>query len=123
MNTQIGYVVLYLNDTNEGAKFWNKYFNFVTKNSVSAGNHDVITVGSKDGQTNFELVPLAIMEENPYNINLGIPSICLLCDDIKLEHDRLKNLGAEVTAIEEFGDKISFAIIDNEGNAFAIAQR
>ncbi len=123
MKVQIGYVVLYLEDTIAGAKFWQENFDFEIKGEVEAGEHKVITIGAKDGQTNFELVPLALMENNPFNINLGIPSICLLTDDLQGTHAQLTKGGAEVTEISDHGGKNSFAIIDGEGNAFAIAQR
>ncbi len=123
MNVQIGYVVLYLEDTLAGAKFWQDNFDFVVKNEVEAGEHKVITVGAQDGQTKFELVPLALMENNPFNINLEIPSICLLTDDLESTHASLTEGGANVTEIADHGGKNTFAIIDSEGNAFAIAQR
>lgn len=117
----IGYVVLYMKDTEKAAEFWQTNFDFVIKNEVAAGEYKVITVGAKDGQTNFELVPLALMEDNPFNLNLGIPSICLSVDDLEAEHKRLTALGANVMSIENHGGRRSFAIIDPEGNAFAIA--
>lgn len=123
MNTNIGYVVLYLNDTLKGADFWTTMFDFEVKKEVDANGHKVITVGAKDGQTNFELVPLALMADNPYNLNLGIPSICLLTDDLRVEHQRLSELGANVLEISEHGGTESFAVLDYEQNAFAIAQR
>ncbi len=123
MNVQIGYVVLYLENPQDGAKFWQDHFEFEIKKVVKAGEYEVITVGAKDSQTNFELVPLALMADNEFNINLGIPSICLLTDDLQSEHDKLQMLGANITEITNHGGKDSFAIIDNEGNAFAIAKR
>lgn len=119
---KIGYVVLYMNDTQKAAEFWQTYFDFVIKNVVDAGEHQVITVGAVDGQTNFELVPLALMADNPYDLNLGIPSICLSTDDLQAEHQRLVKLGANVSPIADHGGRDSFAIIDFEENAFAIAE-
>lgn len=119
--TNIGYVVLYMKDTVKAAEFWQTYFNFEVKNEVDAGGHKVITVGAVDGQTNFELVPLALMTDNPYNLNLAIPSICLSTDDLQAEHIRLTKLGANVSPITDHGGRDSFAIIDFEENAFAIA--
>lgn len=117
----IGYVVLYMNDTEKAAEFWQTYFDFKIKNVVDAGEHKVITIGAADGQTNFELVPLALMADNPYNLNLGIPSICLNASDLQAEHMRLTKLGANVSPIADHGGRDSFAIIDFEQNAFAIA--
>ncbi len=123
MNTSIGFVVLYLNDTIKGAEFWTTMFGFEVKKEVDANGHKVITVGAKDGQTNFELVPLALMANNPDNLNLATPSIGLLTDDLSTEHGRLKQLGADVFEISNHGGIESFAVLDYEQNAFAIIQR
>ncbi len=123
MNIGIGYVVLYLNDTEKAAEFWQTNFGFEIKNELDAGGHKVITIGAKDSQTNFELVPLALMEDNPYNLNLGMPSICLFTDDLEAEHKRLTDLGANVTEISDHGGRMSFAIVDLEGNGIAMMQR
>lgn len=123
MSVGIGYVVLYLNDTEKAAEFWTKNFEFEVKNTVEAGEHQVITIGAVNSQTNFELVPLALMADNPYNLNLEIPSICLYTDDLEIEHTRLEQLGVTVTPIEDHGGRNSFAVIDLEENAFAVVQR
>ncbi|WOO88631.1 VOC family protein [Mollicutes bacterium LVI A0078] len=121
MSVGIGYVVLYVNDTEKTANFWTTNFGFEIKNEVAAGEHKVITIGATDSQTNFELVPLALMEGNPFNLNLGLPSICLNTDDLQAEHERLTSLGVNVTEISDHGGRMSFAVIDEDGNAFAIA--
>lgn len=123
MNVGIGYVVLYLNDTVAAAKFWADTFDFEIKKEVQVGEHKVITIGAENSETNFELVPLGLMADNPYNLNLGIPSICLGTDDLHAEHKRLTNLGVNVSEIADHGGRESFAVIDLEENAFAIAQR
>lgn len=123
MSVGIGYVVLYVSDAEKAASFWTTNFEFEIKNEVLAGEHKVITVGATNSQTNFELVPLALMEGNPFNLNLGLPSICLTTDDLQAEHKRLTDLGVNVTEISDHGGRMSFAVIDDEQNAFAIAQK
>ncbi len=120
MSVEIGYVVLYVNDTNAIANFWQQAFDFEIKNEVEAGTEKVITVGAKGGQTNFELVPLSLMADNPYNLNLGIPSICLYADDLQAEHNRLKEIGIEVSEIADHGGRNAFTVFDSEKNAFAV---
>lgn len=87
------------------------------------GDNAVITVGSKTGNTNFELVPLELMKDNPYNLNLGIPSICLTTQDIRKEHARLTSINANITEIVNHGGKETFSIMDEEGNAYALIAR
>ncbi|WOO87836.1 VOC family protein [Mollicutes bacterium LVI A0039] len=123
MNVGIGYVVLYMNDTKQAAKFWTETFGFEIKKTVKVGTKQVITVGASNSQTNFELVPLSLMSDNPYNLNLGIPSICLHVDNLQQEHARLTKLGANVSEINDMAGIESMSIIDLEGNAFAIIQR
>lgn len=123
MSVGIGYVVLYMNDTVKAAKFWQDTFGFEIKNEVAAGEYKVITIGAVDSQTNFELVPLALMADNPYNLNLDLPSICLYTNDLQAEHDRLTSLGTNVTSIEDHGGRQSFAVLDEDQNAFAMVER
>ncbi len=123
MNVGIGYVVLYLNDTEAASNFWVDTFDFEVKKVVDTGEHKVITIGAKNSETNFELVPLQLMANNPYNLNLEMPSICLKTDNLHEEHQRLTSLGVSVSEIANHGETESFSIVDLEGNAFAVTQR
>ncbi len=123
MSVGIGYVVLYVNNTADVSKFWQDAFNFEIKNEVEAGTEKVITIGAKDSQTNFELVPLSLMGDNPYNLNLGIPSICLYADNLEVEQARLKSIGVNVSEIADHGGRNAFTVIDCEQNAFAVVER
>lgn len=122
MSVEIGYVVLYMKDTEQAAAFWQTNFDFKVKKEQEVGPHKVITIGTVEGQTNFELVPLALMENNPNNLNLAIPSICLHTSDLQAEHERLTALGVRVTDIADHGGRNSFAIFDAEDNAFACVE-
>ncbi len=123
MSVGIGYVVLYVEDTVKTAEFWSKAFNFEIKSEQDANGLKVIAIGAKDSQTNFELVPLALMADNPFNLNLGMPSICLHTDDLEAEHQRLSDLGINITDINDHGGRMSFAVIDDAGNGIAMMQR
>lgn len=123
MSVGIGYVVLYVEDTVKTAEFWKKTFDFEIKSEQDANGFKVITIGAKGSQTNFELVPLALMADNPYNLNLGMPSICLYTDDLQVEHQRLTKLGTNVTEISDHGGRMSFAVIDEDSNGIAMVQR
>lgn len=122
MKAEIGYVVLYLKDTQAGAKFWTDNFDFIIKKEVEVGEFKVITVGTKTGTTNFELVPLGLMEDNPHGLNLAIPSICLRVDNLEQTYAELKSKGVEVSPIEDHGGMLTFAVIDSESNAYAVLE-
>ena len=119
---KVGYVVLYVNDTNACLDFWTNQVGMQLINQNAVGEHNVAKVGFKDQDFAFELVPLAMMKDNPNNLDLATPSICFYVKDVESEHHRLKN--NKVTCInvnENFGRK-GFAFSDNEGRWFAVQQ-
>lgn len=122
MQTTIGYIVLYVPDSNLASKFWIDTFGFEIKKQATFNGHKVITVGALNSQTNFELVPLELMADNPDNLNLAHPSICLTTADLNLEHQRLSKLGIKTSEILKHGETNTFAVFDCFDNAYAIIE-
>jgi len=72
----VGYVVLYVNDVDACLNFWTKQVGMTLHEKKDIAEHSVVRVGFSDQNFSFELVPLAMMKENPDGLNLGSPSIC-----------------------------------------------
>lgn len=119
----LGYVVLYMNDTEAAKNFWVEKVGFELKKEVNAGELNVYTVGAKDAITNIELVPLALMENNPMDINTGTPSMAFYTADLKAEHARLTENGVNATEIMEHQGMTVFTFFDEENQAFAMLQK
>ena len=119
---RVGYVVLYVNDVEACAQFWTKQVGMVERGRNQFAEHCVVRVGCSDQNFSFELVPLAMMKENPDGLDLATPSICFYSDDLIAEHKKLSDNAVSVTEIGEHFGMTTFAFIDNEGRGFAVAK-
>ena len=118
----VGYVVLYVNDTNACIDFWTNQVGMQLLNKNVMGENTIAKVGFKDQNFSFELVPLAMMKDNPNKLDLATPSICFYVKDIESEHKRLKNNKVTNTDISDHFGRRSFAFSDNEGKWFAVQE-
>ena len=83
---QVGYVVLYVNDAEACRRFWVEQVGMVAKGRSEAGGFTTAQVGFADQPFAFELVPLALMQDNPDGLDLATPSICFQVDDLEAAH-------------------------------------
>ena len=77
-------------------------------------------VGFADQSFAFELVPLALMRDNPDGLDLATPSIAFRVDDLQATHDTLAERGVAVTDVGEHSGTPSFAFSDPEDRWFAV---
>jgi len=119
---RVGYVVLYVNDAAECRRFWTEQVGMVEKGRKQAGSHSVVQVGFADQAFAFELVPLALMKDNPSGLDLATPSIAFHVEDLDAAHGVLAAHGGQVSEVGEHSGVFSFAFADNEGRWFAVTQ-
>lgn len=117
---RVGYVVLYVNDPDVCRRFWMEQVGMVEKDRKQLGEHTVVQVGFADQPFAFELVPLAMMADNPYGLDLATPSIALQADDLDGARAKLVASGVAAMEIGEHGGVRSFAFSDPEGRWFAV---
>ena len=118
---KVGYVVLYIKDAELCRKFWLEQVGMVEKNVTQAGPFKISKVGFANQDFAFELVPLDLMKDNPYQLNLGTPSICFFVDNLEATRTRLVQKGVTVTEISDHAGKPSFAFSDPEERWFAVS--
>jgi lactoylglutathione lyase len=119
---KVGYVVLYVNDADACRRFWVEQVGMVEKRRTAAGDFTIAQVGFADQPFAFELVPLALMKDNPDNLDLATPSICFQVDDLEATHAELVGRGVEATEVGEHQGRGSFAFSDPEGRWFAVTR-
>ena len=119
---KVGYVVLYVNDAEACRRFWVEQIGMVEKRRSEAGNSAIVQVGFADQTFAFELVPLAMMKDNPDNLDLATPSIAFTVDDLGATHDALVGRGVQATDVGDHQGTPSFAFSDPEGRWFAVTQ-
>ena len=119
---RVGYVVLYVTDADECRKFWTEKVGMVEKGRKAAGDFAIVQVGFADQSFSFELVPLALMADNPHGLDLATPSIAFNVDDLAATREKLVAAGVQATEVGNQTGVESFAFQDNEGRWFAVTR-
>ena len=119
---KVGYVVLYVQDPGACLRFWTETVGMVEKDRKQAGEFSIVQVGFADQDFAFELVPLALMKDNPNNLDLATPSIALRAKDLEATRAALVAKGIQATEIGMHPGVSSFAFPDNENRWFAVIQ-
>ena len=117
---KVGYVVLYVTDEAACLRFWTEQVGMVEKQRNEAGPFTIVQVGFSDQDFALELVPLALMEDNPDDLDLATPSIAFRVDDLAGTRAALVAKGVQATELGEHSGIASFAFSDNEGRWFAV---
>jgi lactoylglutathione lyase len=119
---EVRYVVLYVNDAELCRKFWVEKIGMVEKRRNDVPGVTIVQVGFAEQSFSFELVPLALMQDNPDNLDLALPSIAFRVDDLQASHDTLAAAGVQVSDVGEHSGTPSFAFSDPEGHWFAVTE-
>ena len=117
---KVGYVVLYVTDEASCLHFWTEQIGMVEKGRTQAGPFSIVQVGFADQDFSFELVPLALMQDNPDGLDLATPSIAFRVDDLAATRAALVAKGVNATELGQHSGIASFAFPDNEGRWFAV---
>jgi len=119
---RVGYVVLYVNDAEVCRGFWVEQVGMVEKRSDEVGGFTIVRVGFADQPFAFELVPLAMMKDNPDGLDLATPSIAFEVADLEATHADLVGRGVQATDVGDHQGTASFAFSDPEGRWFAVTE-
>ena len=119
---RMGYVVLYVDDSEACARFWVDQIGMKIQVQTRVSEFNIFRVGFSERDTGFELVPRELMKENPDGLDLATPSICFYVEDLQEAHKKLGENNVSVTKITNHFDNDNFAFSDNEGRWFAVLQ-
>jgi lactoylglutathione lyase len=119
---KVGYVVLYVDDAEACRRFWVEQVGMVEKRRQEAAGFVIAQVGFADQSFGFELVPLALMKDNPDGLDLATPSIAFHVDDLAATRAGLVERGVQATEVGAHQGTPSFAFSDPEGRWFAVTQ-
>jgi lactoylglutathione lyase len=117
---RVGYVVLYVNDVDACIEFWTTQVGMVEKGHKQAGDFSIVKIGFADQGFSFELVPLALMKDNPSGLDLATPSIAFHVTDLADTREKLISAGVQASDLGNHGGVESFAFCDNENRWFAV---
>ncbi|MEN9731579.1 MAG: hypothetical protein RL488_889 [Actinomycetota bacterium] len=119
---RVGYVVLYVNDPKACLDFWVNKVGMVEKDRKQAGDFEIVKIGFADQQFSFELVPLALMQNNPDGLDLATPSIAFHHENLPAMREQLVAASVQASEVGEHSGTKAFAFSDNEGRWFAVTE-
>ena len=119
---RVGYVVLYVTDVEACRDFWINKVGMELQETTQIPGNAIYRVGFSNQQFSFELVPLALMKENPHGLNLGTPSICFYSENPTALREALISKGITTTEVSDRNGKQNFAFSDNEERWFAVLE-
>ena len=117
---KVRYVVLYVDDADACRRFWVEQVGMVEKQHDEIGAFTIAQVGFADQPFAFELVPLAMMQDNPDGLDLATPSIAFQVEDLDAARAELVGRGVQATEVGDHQGTRSFAFSDPEGRWFAV---
>jgi lactoylglutathione lyase len=120
---RVSYVVLYVEDAVACRRFWVDVVGMVEKVVNTAGGYEIVRVGFAEQPFAFELVPLALMADNPEGLDLATPSVCFDVDDVESTRATLLAKGVQVTEVTHHHGVVTCAFADPEDRWFAVIER
>ena len=119
---KVGYVVLYIDDAELCRRFWVDQIGMEERSRIEVAGFTVAKVGFADQAFSFELVPRAMMKDNPAGLDLATPSICFHVDDLEATRARWVARGVNATEVGDHHGMRTFAFSDPEGRWFAVTR-
>ncbi|MFM2153361.1 MAG: hypothetical protein RL199_1796 [Pseudomonadota bacterium] len=119
---KVGYVVLYVDDAELCRCFWTEQVGMVERRRTEVAGFAVVQVGFANQDFSFELVPRAMMKDNPDGLDLAAPSICFHVDDLEATRATLVSRGVPATEVGDHQGMRNFAFPDPEGRWFAVTR-
>ncbi|MFZ9828316.1 MAG: VOC family protein [Candidatus Limnocylindrus sp.] len=120
LQMKVGFVVLYVSDVEACVRFWVEKVGMVERARTQAGAFQVVKVGFANQDFSFDLVPLALMRENPDGLDLATPSAAFHVPDLDAARAALVARGVQATEISSERGPRAFALSDPEGRWFAV---
>lgn len=123
MIQSLGQVMLYVENVEESAQFWQQKmgFEFVQKQE-QGGQISYIIAPQNQSDVQFVLHNKAFVKQMNPEMNLGTPSILMSTQNIEQTHQQLEANGVAVNPIADLGFMKVFNFSDNEGNYFAVRE-
>ncbi|MGO0078148.1 VOC family protein [Streptococcus suis] len=123
MIQSIGQVMLYVNNPEAAAKFWNEKVGFERVECQEQGTLVSYVIAPKvDSNVQFVLHDKAIVAEMHPDMFLGIPSILMASTDIEKTYQEFIERGINANPVMDLGFMKTFNFSDEEGNYYAVQE-
>ncbi|MEH7225602.1 VOC family protein [Bacillus sp. JJ1566] len=124
MFSQVGQIMLYVNNQDEAVNFWTEKFGFTVVAEEDNGQMRWIEIAPKTGaETSIILHNKEFVEKMSPGLNLGTPSLMFFTEDLDQLYSDLKNKNVTVGEIVNMPSGKVFNFADNEENYFAVTEK
>lgn len=125
MISQVGQIMVYVNDQNEAVKFWTEVVGFtvISEEDNGQGMRWIEIAPSKDVETSIVLHDKELIAKMQPELNLGTPSLMFFTKDIDQLYTKLTSENITVGEMVEMPSGKVFNFADFEGNYFAVMER
>ncbi|HBU81788.1 VOC family protein [Paenibacillus sp. UMB7766-LJ446] len=124
MFTQVGQIMLYVNDQDKALQFWTEKAGFHVVNEVNGNGMRWIEIAPvKDAQTTIILHDKEFVAKMSPELNLGTPSLMLFTDNLDQLYTHLSNKQVTVGEIVTMPGGRVFNFADDENNYFAVMEK
>ncbi|HEM5092188.1 TPA: VOC family protein [Streptococcus suis] len=123
MIQSIGQVMLYVNNPEAAAKFWNEKVGFERVERQEQGPQVSYVIAPKAGSdVQFVLHDKAAVAEMHPDMFLGIPSILMTSTNIEKTYQEFIERGINANPVMDLGFMKTFNFSDEEGNYYAVQE-
>ncbi|MEH7386364.1 VOC family protein [Bacillus sp. JJ1521] len=124
MFSQVGQIMLYVNNQDETVNFWTEKLGFTVIAEEDNGQMRWIEIAPKKGvETSIILHNKEFVEKMSPGLNLGTPSLMFFTENLDQLYSDLKNKNVTVGEIVNMPSGKVFNFADNEENYFAVMER
>jgi len=124
MFSQLGQVMLYVNNQDEAVSFWTEKLGFTIVAEEDNGQMRWIEIAPRKGaETNIILHDKEFVAKMSPGLNLGTPSLMFFTENLDQLHTDLSNKNITVGEIVTMPSGKVFNFADNEENYFAVMEK
>ncbi|MFS0821803.1 VOC family protein [Bacillus sp. 1P02SD] len=124
MFSQVGQIMLYVNNQDEAVKFWTEKLGFAIIAEEDNGQMRWIEIApKKDAETSIILHNKEFVAKMSPELNLGTPSLMFFTENLEQLHTDLTNKNVTVGEIVTMPSGRVFNFADNEKNYFAVMEK
>ncbi|MCA0984391.1 VOC family protein [Halobacillus yeomjeoni] len=122
MFTQLGQVMLYVDNQDESVRFWTEKLGFVVVDEANDGMRWIEIAPSKEAETTIVLHDKKKVAEMSPELNLDTPSLMFFTEDLNQLHEELKSKNVKVGKIVQMPIGKVFNFSDDEEHYFAVME-
>ncbi|MCA1055818.1 VOC family protein [Rossellomorea aquimaris] len=125
MITQVGQIMVYVQNQDESVKFWKEKMGFTVKSEEDNGQgmRWIEIAPNQDAETSIILHDKEVVAKMSPGLHLGTPSLMLFTEDLDALYSDLTSKNVTVGEIVDMPSGRAFNFADDEENYFAVMEK